>query len=168
MGIVVETGDGLAEANAYVAVATADAYHTDRGSSSWVDADTDLKTAALIRASQALDGLYGARLPGWKLRTTQGLLWPRCDAYDREGEYIEPKPLPPALIRATCEAALVELTTPGALAPTLDRAGKIKKEKIGAIETEYFDGAPALPSYNKIDHAMRELLSKQGQLRIVD
>jgi hypothetical protein len=50
----------------YGALPAALAYHEARGNAAWTGAGVDdaKRTAALMRASQALDALYGARYPG--------------------------------------------------------------------------------------------------------
>ena len=52
---------------------------------------------------------------------------------------------------AQCELAL--LGTSNALNSNYDRGGDVRREKVGPIETEYFDGAsmePQLPIINRI------------------
>ena len=116
------TTPGAVDANSYASVAQADAYHALRGNGTWAGA-TGLKEAALIRATQWLDGRYGHRWPGtrWKLRL-QSLDWPRFDAADREGTIVEADEIPLEVINATCEAALRELATPNGLSPDVTPA----------------------------------------------
>lgn len=111
------TTPGAADANSYVAVAVADAYHLARGNTIWTGAD-GLKEAALIRATAWIDGRYGSRWPGFRTnRRLQALDWPRTEAYDREGEVILNTEIPAEVVAATCEAALRELVAPGSLSP---------------------------------------------------
>jgi hypothetical protein len=113
------TTPGDAAANSYASLVTAAAYHTARGNTAWTGTDA-AKEAALIRATQWLDGRYGDRWPGvrWKLRL-QALDWPRVDAFDRDGTDIDFDEVPVEVVNATCEAALRELTTPGILSPDI-------------------------------------------------
>ena len=54
MAFVTEDGTGLAEANSYVSVAEADAYHADRGNAAWIGEDS-AKQSALIKATDYLE-----------------------------------------------------------------------------------------------------------------
>ncbi len=50
MTFVVEDGTGLANANAYIAVAFADSYFADRGIQKWADVtDASLKQQAIVQ-----------------------------------------------------------------------------------------------------------------------
>lgn len=117
MALITTAGD--IAANSYASLAQAAAYHTARGNSTWAGNDA-LKEAALIRATQWLDGRYGNRWTGirWKLRL-QALDWPRVEAYDRDGTVLDYDDVPVEVVNATCEAALRELVTPGSLSPDL-------------------------------------------------
>ena len=111
------TTAGDIAANSYASLVQAAAYHTARGNSTWTGTDA-LKEAALIRATQWLDGRYGPRWPGirWKLRL-QALDWPRVYVQDRDGSLVDGITVPVEVINATCEAALRELVSPGSLSP---------------------------------------------------
>lgn len=115
MALITTPGD--LTANSYASLVEASAYHSARGNGAWTGSDA-LKEAALIRATQWLDGRYGNRWPGVRryLRA-QALDWPRADAYDRDGTYVDIETIPPEVVNATCEAALRELIAPGGLSP---------------------------------------------------
>jgi hypothetical protein len=61
MGIVVEDGTGIADANSYASEDDADNYFEDRANDTWATSTAD-KEAALIRASASLDAIYGQGL----------------------------------------------------------------------------------------------------------
>lgn len=115
MALITNPGD--LTANSYASLAEAATYHSARGNATWTGSDT-LKEAALIRATQWIDGRYGDLWPGirWKLRG-QALDWPRVEAYDRDGTVLDYDTIPVEVLNATCEAALRELVTPGSLSP---------------------------------------------------
>jgi len=164
MAIIVEDGTGLATAQSYASVAECDAYHLARGSSAWAAAAAAAKEAALVRASAALDGLYGSRWPGARLTADQALDWPRSDAWDSDGW---PLTLVPAAIKnATCEAALVELGEAGALSSALAHGGAVKREKVGTIEVEYANGAAVVTVHRAIAQALARIVRGCGMLRI--
>ena len=166
MTLVVEDGTALTTANAYVAVADADAYHAARGNIGWTSSsDMNAKGIAIVRASAYLDATYRGRYPGY--RTTgrlQGLEWPRTGAYTfvpEDGrsdafyyepssygyglqgyDYIASNVVPREIITATCEGALRELVTPGSLAPDLSREDRLTKLAIGPATFTYADTDP--------------------------
>jgi hypothetical protein len=78
MGIVVETGAGIPDANSYVALADADAWHADRNNAAWAVAPSIAREAALIVATDYLEAFYS---PLWAPSSTaQGLRWPTAGA----------------------------------------------------------------------------------------
>lgn len=164
MAIVVEDGTGLSTAVSYASAATADAYHLARGTTTWTGMTAD-KEAALVRATAALDALCASRWPSGSVRETedQALAWPRIDAYDVDGYYLEDLPTP--IVNACCEAALVELVSPGALSESLYRGGAVLREKVGPIETEYQPGASGTTVYRTIWQALARICPA-GCLRI--
>ena len=164
MSIVVENGTGLPTSNAYASVAEADAYFVDRGNTTWEDAEADAKAQALVRATAALDGIYGGRWPGLRLTQAQALDWPRGGAMDRDGYHLTA--VPAAVKAATFEAALIELGSSGSLSPSLDRGGSVIREKVGPIETEYAAGASAFAVHAAVNHALARVINA-GSLKMV-
>lgn len=102
---------GSASANAYVSVAEADTYFTDRGSASaWTGTD-DVKARALIQATDRIDqeefrGYPALPLNGTRASDTQALKWPRQNATDDEGWTYEDDVIPERIKKATMELAL--------------------------------------------------------------
>lgn len=136
MVFVVEDGTGLADANSYVSVAEADAYHSARANTAWSGDDT-VKQAALIRATDYLEQKYAGRWKGCVLNEAQSLSFPR----DVEG-------VPAKLKQAVCLLALEGIA--GAdLNPTQGRA--VKREKVDVVEVEYMDHAKDGESRPAID-----------------
>lgn len=118
MTLTVEDGTGLAAANAYASIADADGYFATRNESDWLVAASNVKDAALIRATVWLDSTYRHRFPGSRVNgRSQGLEWPRKDAKDASGEVIADDAVPVEIERATMEAALREVQSPGSLQP---------------------------------------------------
>lgn len=143
MALIVETGLGVATANSYATVATADAYHLGINPA-WASGAPAAKEAALIRATRALDATYdfaGLR----SFPRSQALLWPRADTYDTDDYPYPANELPRPLVNASCEAALRELVSPGALMPDLVAGGAIVRKEVKAgpvsTSTEYAPGS---------------------------
>lgn len=98
------------------------------------------RTAALIRASRSLDGLYGNRYPGTPTAgRNQSLAWPRTGAEDHCAQEVLPSDTVPIEIeQATYALALVELQTPGASSPSFTPGAVNKREQVDVISRERF------------------------------
>lgn len=102
MDLIVEDGSGLPNANSYVAVETADAYHTALGNSGWAGT-VELKETALRKATQYIDMQYGASFTGQIKTIGQQLLWPRSGVFVNSVQQTWPVF---QLTNAVCEVAL--------------------------------------------------------------
>ena len=160
MALEVEDGTGKANAESYVSVADCSTYCTARGLTFASGTDAN-KEAALRRATAYIDGAYGSRFIGMRRNgRDQALQWPRIDAYDASvDEYVDHESVPVEVVNATCEAAVRELASPGALNPDLKRGGAIKSVKAGSVSVEYMGGAPSDTTYQVIDRALAPLIS---------
>ena len=157
-------------ADFYGSFEAAASYHVDRGNTAWsADGVTDTqRTAALVRASSALDGQYGARFPGRKTGgRSQALAWPRTGARDHcAGEDIPDDEVPVEVESAAYELALAELQRPGSSSPILTPGRLVKRQKVDTIEREFFgpnEGAPGLvddmrPILTAVEDALRCIL----------
>lgn len=175
MAFVVEDGTGIANANAYIDVAFADSYNTDRLNSTWTDlTDQTFKEAAIIAATDYID--YRWDFVGRRKRNfeQQSLKWPRIGAFiQNENKEIQANLVPLQVQYAACEYALQAVgqsDTAGVLAvlsppPDIDSTGgKIiaKKEEVGPVkeETRYSGsfGLITLKPYPKADNYLRDLV----------
>lgn len=165
MTLVVEDGSIVANANSYVSLDEANAYHASRGDAGWTGTDA-VKEAAILRAMGWLES------QPWVGRPYQGpvgasdgqrLQWPRVDV-TLSGHAWPWDEVHPGVQSALCEAALVELTDPGALSESF--VPGVKREKLGAIETEYFTSA-AGNAYPALAHPLRGLLRSGGSVELV-
>lgn len=186
MALVKEDGTGLPTANAYADASFADTYHASRGHSAWTDASitTADKDAALVRASDHIDRVYGRRFRGRKLTKDQAMEWPRTDAFDDDGFALNgTDAVPRQLQKATAEYALRALLV-GVLTPdgppvvpaqslqlgatnvvSTDPTGAITslREKVGPLEVRTTYATPKnesemLPAYPAADRWLKELL----------
>lgn len=170
MALIVEDGTGLASADAYISLADANTYWTDRGNSTWdAAADAD-KEEAIRRATEYLDSTF--EWVGVRVSQTQGLDWPRYDVIDKDGYGIDSDAIPNKLAQATARLAVNALS--GDLLPVLD-AGSVKstRSKVGDLEKEtvYQDGgAPRYQSYDFVTRMLRGLYvgkASNGGLSVV-
>ncbi|MGO4326739.1 DnaT-like ssDNA-binding protein [Cupriavidus sp. 2TAF22] len=146
MAIVVEDGTGKPDANSYVSVAEADAYHADRGNTAWASATA--KEAKLINATAYADSMY--RFQGQAAGTTQALEWPRAGVTG----------IPKRVKDAVCELALRALAGPLAADVKPDQ---VTETTVGPITKKYGaqrnDGRVRYPL---VDGLLRPLLLVTG------
>ena len=136
----------------YLSLADADAYFTARNAAGWAAAPSVAREAALLQATAYLDGSYAFR--GRIADPGQPLSWPRRDAVDSEGRNLTG--IPRRIEHATAELALIALA--GALAPPLERGGRVLREKVGPVEVDYMPDAVSGRSYPLIDLLLKPLL----------
>jgi hypothetical protein len=166
MAFVAEDGTGLANANSLCDVTFARTYFQDRGVVAWDAADVDLQRAALIKATDYVEGRWGAKFVGdQQYPGVQALSFPRL--------YIDSDGVVPVGVRkAVAEYALRALSAPLAADPKVDASGlKVisSTKKVGPIETAttYQPGAvqPFKP-YPAADMLLRPFLpSMNGTYR---
>ena len=169
MVFVVETGEGLATANSYLAVADADAYFTDHSAPAGWTGSSAVKENALRMATQYLDARYKLCWKGMRRLETQALDWPRFSAEDRDGYYIDFDNLPAKLEEACAELALRHLTETGGLFPDLSApSGGVvsQRDKVGPVETETRWSGTSSPykRYSIVEALLADLLRPSGKM----
>lgn len=140
MALIVEDGTGLPDAEAYISVADADAYHAARGNAAWAALAEPAKEAALRLATDYMEAEYGPRWRGNRLTAEQALSWPR----GVEG-------VPEAVRRANAELAVRASAGP----LLADQGPAVKQETVGPISVTYADGARQSTRYAAVDAALR-------------
>lgn len=157
MAFVVEDGTGLANSNAYVSVAEADAYFVE-STNRWTGTSL-AKQKAIVRATRAVDLLGDGRFKGIKLLSTQALAWPREDAYDSDG--YEMTGVPQYLKNAVFEAALAELETEGALMPDTERTPNFERVE-GVVQVAYTEGSYPGTTYRAVSNWLSKVCTGSG------
>lgn len=103
-------------ANSYCTQAFADDYFTSRfNSSAWINASATDKETSLIQATIMLDSLFewnGELLYVGYAQSGQSLRWPRYNAYDNDGRFLNPETVPLRIMQAECEMAIFLLENP--------------------------------------------------------
>lgn len=150
MPLIVEDGTGLPNADSYVSVTDATAYHSAMGNPSWAGAAQADQESALRRATQYLDTRY--RYAGKRITTTQALEWPRTT-----------RQWPVRSIRdACCELALRAL---GDDLYTDAGDSPVTRETVGPITIEYgYSQNGGQVRYSIVDDMLRGLLASIGRL----
>lgn len=170
MAFTPEDGTGLIDANAYITLAYANAYHMERGNSNWTGPDA-ARQEAIVRATDYIETRWGQSFRGEPefLDTPQALSFPRVCIYDRNGVAIEG--VPEVLKRATAEYALRALTSalmPDPTRPDSGTSGPVTsiREKVGPIESEtrYAFGltTPELVSVPAADRLVQQLTARRS------
>lgn len=150
MALIKEDGTIVTGANSYADEADADAYQTNRGRTLWVDATTEVADAALVRATDYIEGRWSLLFVGAPLGDVQELGWPRSGArYVKTGNPFPEDEVPVDILNATIlyadqiigDGSDLETMTELSVNPTVSEDGqvKMKKEKVDVLEevTEY-------------------------------
>ena len=123
-------------------------YGSDQGFTEWAaengysTSTGDLTVAQLRqRASDYLDGLYGARFRGEPAGgIDQERAWPRVIALAWKTP-VAADVIPRNVIIASYHAAIQEALKPGSLSISAANSGALKRKKIDTLEKEYFEGS---------------------------
>lgn len=166
---IVETGEGLADANAYVSVAQVDQYAEDylADPTTWTGLTEAVRQLHIRTATRFLDARYLSAWKGCRATSTQALDWPRDGAEDRDGFEIDPDSLPGALINASCALAIESVTTD--LMPNQSKDGAVKREtkKLGPLSktVEYSGSSQGVPVLRMAASLVADLVSPTGRLQ---
>ena len=187
MAFTVEDGTGLSTANAYVATAFCDTYHSDRGHNGWSGLTAE-KQKAVVRATDYIDKRFGRRFRGYRTSSDQALEWPRYDAWDNDqhtlsGTYDDvPRQLQKAVAEYALRALVLITGTDADLAPDdAGTTGDVVEEsvKVGPItESKKYASAQSrssqsslvsdskIPEYPAADMWIEELLYPSSVRRL--
>ena len=128
--------------------------------------DTE-RQQALNGATKYIDSKYTWSM-GQVVTETQALSWPRYDAYNKDGQYIESTEIPEEVMAATCELAYLSFDFTGSTPVEQSLIGEVgrtvKKEKLDGVgEVEYFSGSDSLGRYfPQIDMMLSGLISSNS------
>ena len=152
-------------ANSYVAVDYADHYFYTSLDELWDALFVEEKEAALIIASQYLDGHY--RFIGKTKSPQQFLAWPRVGAVDSDGRLYDG--IPERLKQACCELALASALTGLDLPLTKEDFVLSASQRVGDIETkvQYIDGKPIEQVLPKVDALLKFLITQSANAFIL-
>lgn len=176
MALVTEDGTGRSDAESYISVADATAYHAARGNAAWAALATDTIREQLLRkATDAMLQMFANRWAGTRSSSTQALDWPRYNVPVKDGpanlpesygvrSYYPSNTVPLLVARACAELAL-KAATADLIA---DGAQAVKREKIGPLEVEYQDGSSDATNYRAIEGMVQPFLKGNGgQINLV-
>jgi hypothetical protein len=161
MSLIVENGQGLANAESYISVADADTYHSNRGNASWASLTTTVKEQLLRKATDYMEQVYRLDFLGYRHTEEQALSFPRDEVQRRDYTYLNqfsfyPNDTVPVELQQAC-ASLALKTVGLDLAPDIARI--TKREKVAALEIEYDSTKPAYVKYRSIDNLLAPFLN---------
>lgn len=176
MALIVEDGTGKTDAESFISVSDATAYHAARGNAAWAALASDTVREQLLRkATDAMTQMFSGRWAGTRVSSTQALDWPRYNVPMKDGPanlphsygvpaYYPSDTVPAAVARACAELALRAAT--GAL--VADGSQAVKREKVGPLEVEYQDGSSDATNYRAIEGMLLPFFrGNSGQVSLV-
>lgn len=170
--LTIEDGSIVADADSYVAIADVTTYAARYGST-WSAADELAAEQAILRAMLYIEDQEW-RFCGYRVNESQELSWPRTYVPNLAGGYLSSTAIPKGIKNAVCEAAILELATPGALlTSSLDSTQTIKRlrQKADVLEkeTEYFDEGNVSKSdkFEKIKAFLAPYICSTGVVDVV-
>jgi len=155
MRLVIETGAGLPDANSYISEKDAMDNLLSSLQEQWNGFTPDERIDRLITATQYLDLSFN--WIGSQKSLEQGLCWPRTNVI-YQGHTIPDNVVPKPIKRAVL--MLLQLTFDYGIEiikPSTET--QVKKEKIGALETEYFAPSETITSYGTAFADINNLLA---------
>jgi len=158
MSFVAEDGTGKSDANSFVSLADADAYHADRRSAAAWDAldDDDEKKPYMIEATTWINSLDFEN--GSPISDTQALFFPAYGAYDRNGFMIDSDVVPQQVKDATAELAYRIRDTE----VEADQERQKNRVKMGPMEVGYDPYSTLQKQYPFVLRILKGLIRDSG------
>lgn len=179
MALIVEDGSVVANAEAYITVAEADAYFSSRNMTTWATLSTGDKEAAIRRAADYMQQTYRTRWAGYRYSDSQTMDWPR--AYVPRNDSMSSRSTlsvsgyggfgasyyPTTVVPKEVKTANAELAIRGAAGPLLDDlAPPTASESVGSVSVSYFQGDRKTVSYPAVDRLLAPLLKGMGGISL--
>lgn len=141
MALIVEDGTGLAGAESYVSVSEAGAYLRARGNAeAWDELEQVDREIALRKASDFMRQIYRQRWAGARVHYEQRLDWPRYSVV--VDDFTVPSNVVPVDVKQACSELALRAAQGEELMPDLEAGNsQVKREKIGPLDTEYFENS---------------------------
>lgn len=144
MQLVVETGEGLYNANSYIGLTDVEKYLPSSILAKFNELSADEQTDWLITASLFVD--YSFNWRGQQKLFKQGLNWPRINVIFQG--HLVPTDFIPLQVKKASAMAVSLIIKFGINAFQKTGKAQVKKEKLGTIETEYFGTIKNASLYN--------------------
>ena len=130
MAITLVTTPGASDANAFVSLVDANAFHKGRvHNSEWNSASSGDKSAAIVMATRSL--CYNYSYGGTRTEETGSLDWPRTDVTDEDDYDLASDTIPQFMKDATSEFAFLLLREDSTVAANI--SGSLKELEAGDV-----------------------------------
>jgi hypothetical protein len=144
VSLVIETGQGVADATSFVTVVEADRWIAAMGDDLWSTLPVEQRERHLVQGALYVSNGQIYYFSGARTTLEQSLAWPRSRARYRNGGPIVPDDLIPndvklaQIVAAKADAyGLLPVTTSGGSGAA--RAPEVQSEKVGDLSVTYFD-----------------------------
>ena len=162
MRLVVETGQGIPGANSYIDIADVEQQLPSGQLSKWNELSADERIDRLIAASLFIDSAFN--WAGRRRTLEQGLSWPRT-GIAFQGHRVPDDSIPLQIKRATV-MAMGLIMSEGLDIFRQTGEAQVKREKIGPMETEYFEALKVQfeysSEYSDINNILRGFFVRPG------
>lgn len=167
--LIVEDGTIVANANSYVTIDEADAYHEIIGNDDWASYEAVDKKKALLIAARSLDLMYSSKFMSIpQVGSTQVMRWPRLAFWARHtNKLINGNQIPSEIKDAQSELALMQLNGLD-LFPVVSRDEMVTQEstQIGDISISKSYAAPvsqeSFPEFRRVDLILQPVIKAQS------
>jgi hypothetical protein len=164
MQLIIETGQGLPDANSYIDIADAEIYLPSTVLDKFQALSPEEQIDCLIIASLFID--FSFNWAGQQKTLEQGLSWPRLNVFFQSHKV--PDDYIPNQIKRACTMAISLITQFGTGVFQDTAELQVKKEKLGPFETEYFEAVKIQFSnsseYSDINNTLRGLFIKPSSV----
>lgn len=166
MALIVEDGTGKSNAESYISVADATAYHAAMGNAAWAALASDTVREQLLRkATQYMGQVFNGKLSGYRTTNTQALDLPRTYMTDSRKNvsgwaYYEDSSTIPVEFKNTCAILALKASTVTLLPdikPTL-----LSKSIAGAISKTYDPNSSPYTKFSEIESMLKPFFTNGG------
>ncbi len=164
MALKLEDGTAVAGADTYRELADILAFGTAYGISTtlWSAATVATQEGWARLSTVVLDSRWQDRFPGTKRTSTQGLLWPRGDAYDREGWPITFSVIPPQIQNAQSHLALLAANGTD-IAADVSTAAQIEELRAASGAGIKFSAPISVKQFRAVEYHLKPILLSGGK-----
>ena len=134
---IIENGEGFTNANSYISLDDLKDYWDTFGYiySNYTD---KALMQNIVKATRVIDSRYRNVFPGTRVTSSQGLEWPRENAYYVDDTEIAPDVVPVEISSATAEMVYAAISGTATIQPVNSSEGPVirTRDKVDVIETE--------------------------------
>jgi hypothetical protein len=163
MPLIHEDGSGKPDAETYISITDADAYHLSHGNSAWSTIQEEQKRIYLRDATNYMVDNYRNLWKGHRTHSTQALDWPRTGIVIDKGRTIIANNMIPIEIKRAC-AELALRASIGTLVK--DQSRKVASETVGPVKVVYERYANQQKVYKQVDMMLSPFLSVNSGLTV--